>query len=85
MNMTARELADWLRTVAASQDAAAGDRPGPATGQQVLHVLSRRRTDVTPQDVEVMRGVHEAIRARLGATARTRAPPSPATPRGATS
>ena len=67
VNMTSRELADWLRTDAASEGAEAfRDQAGPATGQQVLRVLSKRRTDVTPQDVDVMRAVAGAIRARRG-------------------
>ena len=67
VNMTSRELADWLRTESASEGTEAfRDQAGPATGQQVLHVLSKRRTDVTVQDVEVMRAVDAAIRARRG-------------------
>lgn len=67
VNMTSRELMDWLRTRAAGPETEeTRDQAGPATGQQVLHVLSKRRTDVTPEDVDVMRGVSDAIRARRG-------------------
>jgi hypothetical protein len=72
VNMSPRELADWLCTHKAGPDAgtAAGtdteSLPGQAgilTGQQVLHVLSKRRTDLTPEDFELMRRVIRRVHA----------------------
>lgn len=48
VNMSSRELADWLRTRSASSAAESlPDPAGPPTGQQVLRILSKRRTDLT--------------------------------------
>jgi hypothetical protein len=58
VNMSSRELADWLRTCSAGPEAdELPDQAGPPTGQQVLQILSKRRTDLTPDDLEVMRRV----------------------------
>jgi Protein of unknown function (DUF3140) len=52
VNMSSRELADWLRTCSASpQTERLPDRAGTPTGQQVLHILGKRRTDLNAQDV----------------------------------
>lgn len=67
VNMTSRELSEWLRTDAATPESEDfRDRAGSPTGQQVLHLLSKRRTDVDSADVEVMQGVVAAVRARRG-------------------
>jgi Protein of unknown function (DUF3140) len=58
VNMSSRELADCLRTCSASVDVEQlPDQAGTPTGQHVLHILSRRRTDLTPDDLQVMRTV----------------------------
>jgi Protein of unknown function (DUF3140) len=58
VNMSSRELADWLRTRSAGPQAEDfPDRAGTPTGQQVLHILSKRRTDLNADDVQVMRKV----------------------------
>lgn len=64
VNMSSRELADWLRTHSAGQDT--GSHPGRAstqTGQQVLHILGKRRTDLTSEDLRVMRQVVNRVHA----------------------
>jgi hypothetical protein len=65
VNMTSRELAEWLRTRAAGEDAEAlPDEAGSQTGQQVLAILQKRRTDLTDDDVQVMRKVVDRIHAQ---------------------
>jgi hypothetical protein len=64
VNMTSRELSDWLRTRDADEDTeAVPDQAGSPTGQQVLHVLGKRRGDLTGDDERVMRKVVERVRA----------------------
>lgn len=58
VNMSSRELASWLRAHSMSPNA--DNIPvqgGTPTGQQVLQMLSKRRTDLTPEDLQVMRRV----------------------------
>lgn len=63
VNMTSRELSDWLRTRAAGEDAEElPDRTGSPTGQEVLAVLGKRRGDLTSTDALVMRRVVERVR-----------------------
>jgi hypothetical protein len=58
VNMTSRELGDWLRTRDASEDAEQfPDQAGSPTGQEVLAILGKRRRDVTDEDVRAMRRV----------------------------
>jgi hypothetical protein len=64
VNMSARELADWLRTRSTSPDAKSlPEQAGSPTGQQVLGILSKRRTDLTPHDLDVMRRVVKQVHA----------------------
>ncbi|MGW0396127.1 DUF3140 domain-containing protein [Streptomyces sp. NPDC003042] len=63
VNMTSRELEDWLRTQAASEDTeAVPDQAGPATGRQVLKILGKRPADLTDEDARVMREVVDTVR-----------------------
>lgn len=67
VNMTSRELGDWLRTESASPATEElPDRAGTPTGQQVLHILGKRRGDLTDEDEQVMRRVVEHVRAQRG-------------------
>jgi hypothetical protein len=61
VNMSSRELADWLRTHSPGPET--GTEGGTLTGQQVLHVLDKRRTDLTPDDLELMRRVVRRVHA----------------------
>ncbi|GAA3043857.1 DUF3140 domain-containing protein [Pseudonocardia yunnanensis] len=62
VNMTSRELGDWLRTRDAGEDAEQfPDRTGPPTGHEVLAILGKRRHDITDQDAHVMRRVVERV------------------------
>jgi hypothetical protein len=67
VNMTSPELRDWLL---ATPDGADTYAPEPdldvhALGLQVLQVLSKRRGDLTPSDLDLMREVTDLIRSRL--------------------
>ncbi|EFQ83696.1 hypothetical protein HMPREF0063_11359 [Aeromicrobium marinum DSM 15272] len=63
VNMTSRELSEWLRTDAAGESAEdLPDRAGDPVGRQVVSVLAKRRTDLTDEDVDVMRHVVEVVR-----------------------
>jgi hypothetical protein len=67
VNMTSRELGDWLREADAGPDAEElPDQAGPATGRAVLAILAKRRADVTPADVDVMTAVVDRIRSERG-------------------
>lgn len=58
VNMTSRELDEWLRTRSAGAETEElPDQAGTPTGQQVSHVLSKRRTDLQEGDLQVMRKV----------------------------
>jgi hypothetical protein len=62
VNMTSRELEDWLRETSSGEDAEAlPDEAGSPTGRHVLHILSKRREDLTADDARVMRNVVRRI------------------------
>lgn len=63
VNMTSRELSDWLRVRAADEDTEVlPDQAGSETGQHVLRLLSHRKTDVTADDVALMQRVVDRVR-----------------------
>lgn len=65
VNMTSRELSDWLRTRDAGEEAeAVPDQAGTPTGREVLAVLGKRRGDVTAEDERVMALVVDRVRAQ---------------------
>lgn len=67
VNMSSRELADWLRTRSAHEETEAlPDQAGSPTGQRVLHILRKRRVDLTEDDEKTMRRVVERIHAQRG-------------------
>ena len=61
VNMTSRELVDWLGT---QPDLAPhpGEKPAEL-GLAVVRVLGKRRTDLTDDDLEVMRKVVDVVEA----------------------
>jgi Protein of unknown function (DUF3140) len=64
VNMSARELADWLHAHSARPGAKGPpDHEGHPTSQQVLDILRKPRTDITPDDLQVMRGVIRRVNA----------------------
>lgn len=63
VNMTSRELVDWLRTQAATEEAEAlPDQAGRSLGQRVAAVLAKRRSDLTDDDVAAMTKVVDIVR-----------------------
>jgi hypothetical protein len=67
VNMSSPELRDWLLARAAWNDEYPPE-PGidlPALGERVLRLLEKRQTDVTAEDVELMREVADIVNTRL--------------------
>ncbi|CAL9377046.1 DUF3140 domain-containing protein [Streptomyces pilosus] len=65
VNMTSAELAAWLRVSDAEETTEPlPDRAGPETGQHVLAILQKRRTDLTEDDLRVMEEVVDAVTAQ---------------------
>ena len=68
VNMTSRELEDWLRTESGRERTEAfPDQAGNPVGAQVVHILGKRRSDVTDEDIEVMVAVIDRVRTQRGA------------------
>jgi hypothetical protein len=62
VNMTSRELGDWLRTRDAGEEVEPmPDQAGTPNGRGVLSILGKRRTDLTDEDVHVMGRVVERV------------------------
>ncbi|QBX55084.1 DUF3140 domain-containing protein [Nocardioides seonyuensis] len=67
VNMTSRELSEWLRTEAAGEDTEPGaDLPELELGQHVHDILGKRRTDLTDDDVATMQEVVDQVRTLRG-------------------
>ncbi|MFG3496560.1 DUF3140 domain-containing protein [Streptomyces sp. NPDC047928] len=67
VNMTSRELQEWLSTQAAGEETEeVPDKAGPPRGRRVLEILGKRRTDINDDDVDVMRRVCEIVRTQRG-------------------
>jgi len=65
VNMTSRELSEWLRTRDAGEEVEElPDQAGTPTGQQVLAILGKRRQDLAPRDADVMRRVVDRVHAQ---------------------
>lgn len=68
VNMSSRELSEWLRTRSAGEDAEElPDRAGTETGRRVLDVLQKRRVDLDEDDEQTMRKVVDRIHAERSA------------------
>ena len=64
VNMTSRELSDWLRVRSADEQTEQfPDQAGSQTGRHVLAILGKRRGDLTEDDERVMRNVVDRIHA----------------------
>jgi|SRR4051812_6358358 Protein of unknown function (DUF3140) len=69
VNMSSRELAEWLRTRDADETTEPlPDQAGRDRGREVLDVLGKRRTDLTDHDVQVMEHVVDIVRNQRTAT-----------------
>ncbi len=70
VNMTSRELRDWLAAALAPDDAdapfAEDEGDDQLLGRQVLAVLAKRRGDLTPRDLAAMREVVDLVRSIRG-------------------
>ncbi|MFE0452889.1 DUF3140 domain-containing protein [Streptomyces sp. NPDC058914] len=65
VNMTSQELAAWLRVRDADENAEPlPEEAGSPTGQHVLAILQKRRTDLTDDDIRVMRRVVDTVTAQ---------------------
>lgn len=74
VNMTSRELREWLAVRDAGEASEVPpDQAGSETGRRVLGILGKRRTDLTDKDAAVMekvvRKVHDERRDDLEPTA----------------
>lgn len=67
VNMNGAELRSWLLTDASGPEVFTSDPTLgiSATGRDVLHVLDKRRTDLTEDDVRTMRHVVDEVAALL--------------------
>lgn len=62
VNMSSRELSEWLRTRAAAQeDEDYPDQAGSEFSRNVLAILGKRKTDLIDDDVDVMRRVVDQV------------------------
>jgi Protein of unknown function (DUF3140) len=74
VNMTSRELSEWLMVRSAGEETETPpDQAGTETGQKVVHILGKRRSDLTDDDISVMEKVvtkvHQERREDLEPTA----------------
>ncbi|MEW2512604.1 DUF3140 domain-containing protein [Streptomyces sp. NPDC046870] len=62
VNMTSAELAAWLKVRDADEETEPlPEEAGTPTGQHVLAILRKRRTDLTDDDIRVMRKVVDTV------------------------
>ncbi|WP_309061025.1 DUF3140 domain-containing protein [Streptomyces sp.] len=65
VNMTSAELAAWLRVRDADERTEPlPEQAGTETGQHVLAILQKRRTDLTEDDLRVMEEVVDTVTAQ---------------------
>jgi len=62
VNMTSRELSDWMRVQSAGEDTEElPDHAGRSLGQRVLAILAKRQVDLTDDDVAAMTKVVDVV------------------------
>lgn len=62
VNMTSRELSEWLRTQSATMEQESlPDQAGSSLGRHVLEILGKRKTDMRSDDIAVMRQVVDLV------------------------
>ncbi|HLT62634.1 MAG TPA: DUF3140 domain-containing protein [Microlunatus sp.] len=65
VNMTSAELQEWLLVEAAGEDSeGVPEQDESRLGRRVLHILGKRRTDLTQDDVHAMEKVVDLVRGR---------------------
>ncbi|MFF0157011.1 DUF3140 domain-containing protein [Streptomyces sp. NPDC005263] len=68
VNMTSQELAAWLRVREADENAEPlPEHAGTPTGEHVLAILQKRRTDLTEDDIRVMYDVVDTVSEQMTA------------------
>ncbi|GCB52486.1 DUF3140 domain-containing protein [Streptomyces sp. NL15-2K] len=68
VNMTSQELAAWLRVSDADETVEPlPEQAGTPTGQHVLAILQKRRTDLTDDDIRTMYEVVDTVTAQTDA------------------
>lgn len=67
VNMSGETLREWLLTEASGEEALPSDPGHPVSdrGEEVVEILRKRKSDVTADDVELMREVTEFVREQL--------------------
>lgn len=67
VNMTSRDLSEWLRVQSADETTEElPDQSGDDLGRRVLGVLGKRRGDLTQEDVDAMAAVVDVVRRERG-------------------
>lgn len=67
VNMPSVELRDWLRAQdSGEQTEVLPEQAGSDIGRQVLHILGKRRADLTASDIHTMQQVVDRIRSERG-------------------
>jgi Protein of unknown function (DUF3140) len=62
VNMTSRELEEWLRVESSDENTEAlPEQAGAETGRHVLAILRKRRADLTEEDIGAMEAVVDRI------------------------
>lgn len=65
VNMTSAELEEWLLVEAADERTeGVPEQDESALGRQVVHILGKRRTDLTSDDAQVMERVVQIVRSQ---------------------
>lgn len=83
VNISSRELSEWLRTDSAGPAAEElPDRAGDPTGHHVLAILRKRKADLTADDERVMRTVVDQVHAQRHGPLRNSCTASVAVKRG---
>jgi hypothetical protein len=62
VNMTSRELVEWMRTQSSGEESEAlPDEAGTSLGHRVAAILAKRRSDLTEDDVHAMTKVVDIV------------------------
>ncbi|MEH0825360.1 MULTISPECIES: DUF3140 domain-containing protein [unclassified Micromonospora] len=72
VNVPSEQLRQWLLTRGSGEESF-GPNPDldlPQPGRHILRVLSKRKVDLTPEDIEVMRDAIDRIRSLMDAKPR---------------
>ena len=65
VNMTGEELRRWLLADASGEEAFPSDGGVDREGERIVEILTKRRTDVTSDDIDLMERVTEFVQEEL--------------------